>query len=118
MKYIKVLIMIAVFTVLTAFIAENLGPVFGQQDEEPDDPPIIKQEEKWINDYSGFGKNRDLCVNVSVSAQSAVLCTADGTGLYEKQSDVPLPMASITKVMTAVVVFFRSGLIGVGATSR
>ena len=103
MKYIKVLIMIAVFTVLTAFIAENLGPVFGQQDEEPDDPPIIKQEEKWINDYSGFGKNRDLCVNVSVSAQSAVLCTADGTVLYEKQSDVPLPMASITKVMTAVV---------------
>ena len=110
LKYIKVVIMIAVFTVLTAFLSEKFIPLFGQEKEEEEtDPPILYQTEKWVNDYSGFAVNRDLSVNVTVSAQSAILCTGDGTVLFEKQSEVPLPMASITKVMTAVVAIEKNG---------
>ncbi len=51
-----------------------------------------------------------LCIGVSVSAegvsaQAAILCNADtGDVLYEKAADVPLPIASVTKLMTALVV--------------
>ena len=41
---------------------------------------------------------------LSLSAQSAVLIDArDGRVLYEKDADTPRPMASTTKIMTAVV---------------
>lgn len=41
---------------------------------------------------------------LSLSAQSAVLIDArDGRVLYEKDADMPRPMASTTKIMTAVV---------------
>ena len=40
----------------------------------------------------------------SVSAQSAVLLeAASGNAIYEKDADRPLPMASTTKLMTALV---------------
>ncbi len=40
----------------------------------------------------------------NVSAQSAVLLEAEsGTVAYQKQADVPLPMASTTKIMTGLV---------------
>ncbi len=39
-----------------------------------------------------------------VSAKSAFLCRADsGEGVYAKDADFPLPMASTTKIMTALV---------------
>lgn len=39
-----------------------------------------------------------------LSAEAAVLLSADdGTVLYEKKADTPLPIASITKIMTAVI---------------
>lgn len=41
---------------------------------------------------------------LSVSANAAFLCTAGGQVLYAKREDAMLPMASITKVMTAMVV--------------
>lgn len=41
---------------------------------------------------------------ISVSADAAFLCTAGGQVLYAKQQDIRLPMASITKIMTALVV--------------
>ena len=41
---------------------------------------------------------------LSLSAQSAVLIDArDGRILYEKDADTPRPMASTTKIMTAIV---------------
>lgn len=41
----------------------------------------------------------------SVSAQSAMLIDSDsGTVLFSKSPDIPLPMASTTKIMTAVVI--------------
>ncbi|MGM9680533.1 MAG: D-alanyl-D-alanine carboxypeptidase family protein [Eubacteriales bacterium] len=39
----------------------------------------------------------------TVSAQAAILRSADGTVLFEKNSDARLPMASTTKIMTALV---------------
>ncbi|MGM9636509.1 MAG: D-alanyl-D-alanine carboxypeptidase family protein [Eubacteriales bacterium] len=39
----------------------------------------------------------------TVSAQAAILRSADGVVLYTKNSDVRLPMASTTKIMTALV---------------
>lgn len=42
---------------------------------------------------------------LSVSAESAILIDAlDGAVLFEKNADTPLPMASTTKIMTALVV--------------
>ena len=57
-------------------------------------------------DYSSFAEGSPIfgVEDIAVSAKSAVLCTDSGMLLYEKQADVPLPMASITKVMTALVV--------------
>ena len=37
-----------------------------------------------------------------MSARSALLCSADGVLIYEKNADIPLPMASITKIMTVI----------------
>lgn len=39
----------------------------------------------------------------TVSAQAAILRSADGAVLFEKNSDARLPMASTTKIMTALV---------------
>lgn len=49
-------------------------------------------------------KAQDLQTEVEVSAQSAVLMTADtGTVLYEKDAFSQRPMASTTKIMTALL---------------
>ena len=40
---------------------------------------------------------------LSVSATGACLINADGTVLYEKNAHVRMPMASTTKIMTAIV---------------
>lgn len=47
---------------------------------------------------------------VSVSARAAVLMTADGDVLFEKASDERLPMASTTKIMTALAVLENASL--------
>ena len=39
----------------------------------------------------------------SIGAQSAILMAEDGRVLYEKSADLRLPMASTTKIMTAIV---------------
>lgn len=50
-------------------------------------------------------------LDISVSAKSAILIEA-GTGrvLYEKDADTPRPIASTTKLMTALVVLENAGL--------
>lgn len=57
-------------------------------------------------DGARFGEDLSCLSNsdISVSAQAAILCTSGGQTLYEKNSSDQLPMASITKVMTAVLV--------------
>lgn len=57
-------------------------------------------------DQSGFGRGDALISNgeVYVSASSAILCTENGRLLFSQNADECLPMASITKVMTAIVV--------------
>ena len=46
-----------------------------------------------------------VSAETTVSAKSAILIDAcDGTALFEKNADEPLPMASTTKIMTALVV--------------
>lgn len=76
---------------------------FGAQ-EVPNDnivPEIIPEPEKA--DYSGFAQGEPIIHDASVSAGSAILCSSDGLLIYEKNADVPLPMASITKVMSVIV---------------
>lgn len=60
-------------------------------------------------DYSEFATGCPLFSesDITVSAKSALLCTDGGILLYEKNADAPLPMASITKVMTATVALER-----------
>lgn len=58
----------------------------------------VKESEKFT-----LLKDSEIENQISVSAKSAILCTPSGIILYEKRADTPLPMASITKLMTAVV---------------
>ena len=46
----------------------------------------------------------------AVSAKSAILIRSDGTVLFEKNADERLPMASTTKIMTAVIVLENMSL--------
>ena len=105
MKYFRVLLAIAVFSVLTAFFSETFFVSEKQSfppitDEEQSKKEPVSDEKK---DYSGFAVNEPLTSGLSVSAKSAILCTADGTVIFSKNADVPLPMASITKVMSVIV---------------
>ena len=63
----------------------------------------VAQGGSQLKDYRGFAKGTALINSADISASSAILCSSDGLLIYEKNADVPLPMASITKVMTAVV---------------
>ncbi len=102
-KIIKIVSLVLVFAVITAVLAEfNFSdPPGTSKDADGDlsDGNIVK------TDYSTFAVNSALIGtgSVSVSARSCILCTSDGMVIYEKQADVPLPMASITKVMSVIV---------------
>ena len=105
MKFLRVLIAVAVFSVLTAFFSESFfvketQPLPPVTEEDQSEKEQISEEKK---DYSEFAANSPLTNGISVSARSAILCTADGTVIFEKNADVALPMASITKVMSVVV---------------
>ena len=51
------------------------------------------------------------CAAPNTSAESAILIdAADGEILYEKNTDTPLPMASTTKIMTALIVLENADL--------
>ena len=79
--------------------------LFDRKGEKADAETLAPGTEN-TRDYSSFaeGTPHFSLAEINVSAKSAVLCTDSGMLLYEKQADVPLPMASITKVMTATVV--------------
>ncbi|MBQ2731259.1 MAG: D-alanyl-D-alanine carboxypeptidase, partial [Clostridia bacterium] len=51
------------------------------------------------------------CAAPNTSAESAILIdAADGEILYEKNAETPLPMASTTKIMTALIVLENADL--------
>lgn len=105
MKYLKVLAVIAVFSVLTAFFSESFFKERADQtpplsDGEDDEKEQISEKNK---DYSRFATEKALLEGIEVSARSAILCTADGRVIFEKNSGVSLPMASITKVMSVII---------------
>ncbi len=102
-KIIKIVSLLVVFTVITAVLAEfKLSGLRGKSEDADGDPTDLSTEK---TDYSAFAVNTALIStsSVGVSARSCILCTSDGMVLYEKQADVPLPMASITKVMSVIV---------------
>ena len=78
-------------------ITDADGAVHGE------DTFVIDIPRNGIAPYDGS----NACIEeseVSVSANAAFLCTAGGQVLFSKRQDEKLPMASITKVMTALVV--------------
>ncbi len=87
--------------------------IFSEKNEKGDEKPA-KTTDTVLKDYSGFAKGSPIFTtdDISVSAKSVLLCTDSGLLLYEKQADVPLPMASITKVMTATVALEALGVFG------
>ena len=93
--------------------------VFFEKDGKKDDIPTVVTESK-LKDYSDFAVGTPVFDTsaVSVSAKSVILCTDSGMLLYEKQADVPLPMASITKVMTATVALEALGVISSEQTDK
>ena len=85
------------------------GGFFGKRKEELS-ASAEETENVWDNLSFAKGEPVFKAGDISVSAKSAVLCTDSGILLYEKQADVPLPMASITKVMTAITVLDTLGV--------
>ena len=107
MKFFKVIAALFVASVLTAFFAEllvlNRRGENGSNNGEEIPPLTDEQEPVKIADYSGFATGEAVLSQISVSARSAMLCSSDGYVIFEKNADTPLPMASITKVMSAIV---------------
>ena len=88
-------------TNITAFPSGMSKDVDGEVRE--DGTLIIDVPQNGIAPFDG--EFADVNVeDVSVSADAAFLCTFGGQVLYAKRHDARLPMASITKVMTALVV--------------
>ena len=99
-------IFIALFAVVFAFFyCVSAFPLVISQNAFGD-----SRDEEIIVDLpingAGFGEDPPCLSNndIVVSAQAAMLCTSGGQILYEKNSSEQLPMASITKIMTAVLV--------------
>lgn len=105
MKLLKTVAITLVITAITAFASEiTVGGNEYLPDNGKNDGIIDIQTPEKSKAFELTESSDMIDLNeISVSAKSAILCTSDGLVLYEKQADVPLPMASITKVMTAVV---------------
>ncbi len=101
-KFVKIVALAVAVTFLTAFFAMfPFGEIGENQNHGSDIPP----SQSVISDFSEFASSSETVYlgAPEVSAKSALLCTSDGELLFEKQADIPLPMASITKIMTAVI---------------
>lgn len=101
MKILRIIVLFLIASVLCTVITEAVlsrGEGITEPEQQEDPAP----EPQKIKDYSSFASGKPFLDGVSVSAGSALLCTSDGMTLYEKNADVPLPMASITKVMTVI----------------
>lgn len=99
-KILKILLLVLVVSLVTALIAEL--PYIRTSDDILND---LDTDGETEYDYTKFAINPAVVPSesVNVSAKSCILCTSDGLVIYEKQADVPLPMASITKVMSTIV---------------
>ena len=106
MKYFKSAVLIFTALALAVGLFWKIFP------KEAGSEVIAQANENEKIDYKNFASGAPLFSesDVSVSAKSVILCTEGGLLLYEKQADVPLPMASITKVMTAIVALERLGV--------
>ncbi len=102
MKFLKVCALFLAATLLCATISER---VFFRKKESLNDDKQNQAERLSVEktkDYSSFASEKAFVTGVDISAKSAMLCTSDGMTIYEKNADVPLPMASITKIMTVI----------------
>ncbi len=105
MKLLKTVALTLAVTTLTAFSSE-ISFVTNAETEKNE----INETENVVEEkLFAFTESRAFIseTELSVSAKSAILCTDSGLVLYGKQENVPLPMASITKVMTAIVALER-----------
>lgn len=100
MKIIKAAIIFVLFTVLCVSVCHVLADK--KDGTNPPSVPDDSIEQISIKDYTDFAVGKPIFTDVDVSARSALLCTSDGLLIYEKNADTPLPMASITKLMTVV----------------
>ncbi len=100
-KLLKLSAAVLAVSVLTAFFA--MFP-FGSGEKEQVGGQA-QPSQNVISDFSEFASSSENVYTGApdISAKSALLCTLDGELLFEKQADIPLPMASITKIMTAVI---------------
>lgn len=65
---------------------------------------LVKQEERRIHAEETQNKPNAFA-NISIAAKSAIVWdVVEGKALYEKNADESLPLASLTKVMTALTV--------------
>lgn len=100
MKFVKTLALVIVFSVLCTVFCEALYK--SSQITEPPNEGETPKTEISIKNYSAFASGSPILNDITVSAGSALLCSSDGLLIYEKNADLPLPMASITKVMTVI----------------
>lgn len=101
MKILKIIALFIVCATVTVFICEAVL----LHNENEDTEFFGAEAPKKTQDYRGFASGEPLLSreSIDISAKSAILCTDDGLLIYEKHADVPLPMASITKIMSCIV---------------
>lgn len=103
MNLLKTISLTLIVTLVTAIASEfsfNTDPIVPDNGGETE---IDRTEKDETGKAFELTSSSVMIENISISAKSAILCTDEGLVLYEKQADIPLPMASITKVMTAIV---------------
>lgn len=110
MKFLR----LAAFTLAVIMLCAYFSEYLYKRNFPPDvNEPENKEENdlkvpiKQGMDFTSFAQGEPLVQGVSVSARSAILCSGDGVLIYEKNADTPLPMASITKVMSVICALER-----------
>jgi len=101
MKIVKLGAILLICALVTAFFAE-ISLVPDKNNEQPEEDTAVSETK---TDYSAFAtENIESGIDSGrISAKSALLCSDNGLVIFEKQADTPLPMASITKVMSCIV---------------
>lgn len=103
MKFIKAFAVTVLFSLVCMYFSEAAYKNESDGEQGVTELPITENVSKQEKNYKGFALGKPILNDISVSAKSALVCSADGLLIYEKNADIPLPMASITKVMTVII---------------
>ena len=101
MKIVKLTVILLVCALITAFLSEiSFKPETPYSEDGGEE--TVKPVKTDYSNFASEGAIGDIDAG-KISASSAILCTDNGLVIFEEQADIPLPMASITKVMSCII---------------